>query len=34
MDVDEASFIEPWQPSRREEPPWLICWASEEHPDV
>jgi hypothetical protein len=27
---DEPPFIEPWQPSRLEEPLWLICWGTEE----
>jgi hypothetical protein len=30
MDDENAPFIEPWQPSRLEEPLWLICWGTED----
>ena len=30
MSDDNSPFIEPWQPTRREGPLWLICWGTED----
>ncbi len=30
MDDNNSPLIEPWQPTRREGPLWLICWGTED----